>query len=40
MIPNNLHRITCAIWQCAWLGEQAEELGVEVYPGFPASEVG
>ena len=22
-----------------WLGEQAEELGVEVYPGFAASEV-
>jgi electron-transferring-flavoprotein dehydrogenase len=24
---------------CRWLGEQAEELGVEVYPGFAASEV-
>jgi len=24
---------------CAWLGEQAEELGVEVYAGFAASEV-
>ena len=23
----------------SWLGEQAEELGVEVYPGFAASEV-
>ena len=23
-----------------WLGEQAEELGVEIYPGYPASEVG
>lgn len=22
-----------------WLGEQAEELGVEIYPGFAASEV-
>jgi electron-transferring-flavoprotein dehydrogenase len=22
-----------------WLGEQAEELGVEVYPGIAASEV-
>ncbi|MDG1192224.1 MAG: NAD(P)/FAD-dependent oxidoreductase, partial [Arenicellales bacterium] len=22
-----------------WLGEQAEALGVEIYPGFPASEV-
>ena len=24
---------------CRWLGEQAEELGVEVFPGFPAAEV-
>ena len=24
---------------CRWLGEQAEELGVEIYPGFPAAEV-
>ncbi len=24
---------------CRWLGAQAEELGVEVYPGFPASEL-
>ncbi len=24
---------------CRWLGEQAEELGVEVYPGFAASEI-
>ncbi len=23
----------------AWMGQQAEELGVEVYPGFAASEV-
>ena len=22
-----------------WLGEYAEELGVEIYPGYPASEV-
>lgn len=22
-----------------WLGEQAEELGVELYPGYAASEV-
>ena len=22
---------------CRWLGEQAEELGVEIYPGFPAA---
>ena len=24
---------------CRWLGEQAEALGVEIYPGFAASEV-
>lgn len=24
---------------CRWLGEQAENLGVEIYPGFSASEV-
>ena len=24
---------------CRWLGEQAENLGIEVYPGFAASEV-
>ncbi|MDA0240669.1 MAG: electron transfer flavoprotein-ubiquinone oxidoreductase, partial [Proteobacteria bacterium] len=24
---------------CRWLGEQAEEMGVEIYPGFAAAEV-
>ena len=24
---------------CRWLGQQAEELGVEIYPGFPAADV-
>ena len=24
---------------CRWLGEQAEAIGVEIYPGFPAAEV-
>ena len=24
---------------CRWLGDQAEALGVEIYPGFPAAEV-
>ena len=24
----------------SWLGEQAEELGVEIYPGIAANEVG
>ena len=24
---------------CRWLGEQAEALGVEIYPGFPAADI-
>jgi electron-transferring-flavoprotein dehydrogenase len=24
---------------CRWLGQQAEALGVEIYPGFPAAEI-
>jgi electron-transferring-flavoprotein dehydrogenase len=24
---------------CRWLGQQAESLGVEIYPGFPAAEI-
>jgi electron-transferring-flavoprotein dehydrogenase len=24
---------------CRWLGQQAEELGVEIFPGFPAAEL-
>ena len=24
---------------CRWLAEQAEALGVEIYPGFPAAEI-
>jgi electron-transferring-flavoprotein dehydrogenase len=24
---------------CRWLGGKAEELGVEIFPGFPAAEV-
>ena len=24
---------------CRWLAEQAETLGVEIFPGFPASEI-
>lgn len=24
---------------CRWLGEKAEEMGIEIFPGFPASEV-
>ena len=24
---------------CRWLGEQAEQLGVEIFPGFTASDI-
>ena len=24
---------------CRWLGEQAENIGVEIFPGFPAAEI-
>lgn len=24
---------------CRWLGRQAEELGIEIYPGFPATDI-
>ncbi|OJV95928.1 MAG: electron transfer flavoprotein-ubiquinone oxidoreductase [Gammaproteobacteria bacterium 39-13] len=24
---------------CQWLGQQAENLGIEIYPGFPAAEI-
>ena len=24
---------------CRWLGDQAENLGVEIFPGFPASKI-
>ena len=24
---------------CRWLGEQAEQMGVEIFPGFPASKI-
>ena len=42
-IPSTLHNdgnyIISLSNLCRWLNEQAEELGVEVYPGFSASEV-
>ena len=43
MLPKTLHNKGNYIISlgnlCRWLAEQAEELGVEVYPGFAASEV-
>jgi len=43
LLPSQLHNhgnyIISLSKLCRWLGEQAEELGVEIYPGFAASEV-
>lgn len=43
MIPPMLHNdgnYVCSLGQLSrWLGEQAEELGVDIYPATPASEV-
>jgi len=42
-VPKNMHNLGNYIISlanlCRWLGEQAEQLGVEIYPGFPAAEV-
>ncbi len=43
MVPKPMHNegnyIVSLGDVCRWLGEQAEGLGVEIFPGFPASEV-
>ena len=43
MVPGPMHNdgnyIVSLGEVCRWLGEQAEALGVEIFPGFPASEV-
>ena len=43
MFPNIMHNHGCYAGSlanvCRWLGQQAEAMGVEVYPGFAASEV-
>ncbi|QLG89788.1 electron transfer flavoprotein-ubiquinone oxidoreductase [Chitinibacter bivalviorum] len=43
LLPSQLHNEGCFIVRlgevCAWLAEQAESLGVEIYPGFAAAEV-
>ncbi|WP_028448743.1 electron transfer flavoprotein-ubiquinone oxidoreductase [Chitinibacter tainanensis] len=43
LLPKPLHNEGCFIVKLgevvAWLGEQAEALGVEIYPGFAATEV-
>ncbi|MFT5928796.1 MAG: electron-transferring-flavoprotein dehydrogenase, partial [Candidatus Azotimanducaceae bacterium] len=43
LVPKALHNdgnhATSLANLCRWLGEQAEELGVNIFPGFAASEV-
>jgi len=42
-VPPRMHNQGCHVISlgnlCRWLGQQAEELGVEIYPGFTASEL-
>ena len=42
-VPPRMHNEGCNIVSlgnlCRWLGQQAEQLGVEIYPGFTASEL-
>ncbi len=43
LVPNNFHNDGCYVISLGavtkWLGEQAEALGVEIFPGFTAAEV-
>ena len=43
LIPRNFHNHGCYVvalgYVVKWLGEQAEALGVEIFPGFAAAEV-
>ena len=43
LTPNNFHNDVCYVISLGaltqWLGEQAEALGVEIFPGFSAAEV-
>ncbi|WP_042013169.1 electron transfer flavoprotein-ubiquinone oxidoreductase [Aeromonas fluvialis] len=42
-VPPRMHNEGCHIVSlgnlCRWLGQQAEQLGVEIYPGFAASDL-
>jgi len=42
-MPGFMHNKGCYIGSlanlCRWLGEKAEALGVEIYPGFPAADL-
>ena len=37
LMNNHGNYIVCLGALCIWLGEQAEELGVEIYPGLAAT---
>ncbi|MCM2478462.1 electron transfer flavoprotein-ubiquinone oxidoreductase [Serpentinimonas maccroryi] len=43
LVPRNFHNHGCYVISlgavCKWLGEQAEALGVEIFPGFSAAEL-
>jgi electron-transferring-flavoprotein dehydrogenase len=43
LVPHNLHNRGCYIISLGklvqWLGEQAENIGVEIFPGFAAAEI-
>lgn len=43
LLPSQLHNagnyIISLSQLCRWLGDYAQSLGVEIYPGFPASEI-
>ncbi|WP_029461671.1 electron transfer flavoprotein-ubiquinone oxidoreductase [Serpentinimonas barnesii] len=43
LVPRNFHNQGCYVISlgavCKWLAEQAEALGVEIFPGFAAAEV-
>jgi len=43
LVPRNFHNHGCYVISlgavCKWLGEQAEALGVEIFPGFAAAEL-
>jgi electron-transferring-flavoprotein dehydrogenase len=43
LVPRTFHNHGCYVvrlgYVVKWLAEQAEALGVEIFPGFPASEI-
>src|SRR6185436_16555236 len=39
LMSNHGNYIVSLVNVCRWLAQQAEALGVEIYPGFPAAEI-